>query len=321
MSKVDGQVDADADAAGRASEGGGGGASVKSKSNIVSPLDLSTSNFPSLLYAAHPLLDSGHTTSYKADERYFAADHHLTHFSSRGVIPASPPSAEFSARVGLGPIASASAGSAEAPDSRGNRAAQQLLAKVTPLSVEEIAGLFRHVLAIDRVVRQTGKGKIPKMRALVLAGNGRGLIGVGTAKDEIANMAVDKAFKNAVTNMDYIDRFEGRTVHATMEAKWGATRVTLRPRPPGFGLRVPPAVHAFARCVGISDLSASIEGSTNRHATVYALLNVLAGGPGNPIGMGDGLGGPARRMDKGVGMKPVKTLEWERGRRFKSVLQ
>lgn len=94
--------------------------------------------------------------------------------------------------------------------------------------------------------------------------------------------------------------------------------MTLRPRPAGFGLRVPPVIHAIARACGISDLSASILGSANRHNVVKATLQLLWGGSA-PLGLGDGVGGSMRRKDKGVGLKTVRDIELARGRRLRGV--
>lgn len=97
-----------------------------------------------------------------------------------------------------------------------------------------------------------------------------------------------------------------------------ALRCSLFRPLPGFGLRVPPAVHAIARSSGITDLSASITGSTNPINVCKAVLSALLSGAG-PTGMGNGLGGSARRQDLGEGAKTLEDLEIERGRRYRVV--
>ncbi|PWN95597.1 hypothetical protein FA09DRAFT_283394, partial [Tilletiopsis washingtonensis] len=121
----------------------------------------------------------------------------------------------------------------------------------------------------------SGKGKNESMRAVVVAGNGRGLVGVGEGKDANAGGAVKKAFQNAVKNFDYVERFEGRTIATTVKGKFSSSTVTMRPRPPGFGLRAPPSIHALARSAGIADLSASIEGSTNETNVLKCAMGML----------------------------------------------
>lgn len=199
---------------------------------------------------------------------------------------------------------------------------EQYLSTVTPLSVHEVRNLHRHAIVLKRVVHMTTKGKDASMYALVIAGNGKGLVGYGEGKDTNASKAGRKAFNAAVKNLDSVAIHKGsdgsRTVETQLEAKWGASRVVLRPRPAGFGLRVPPVIHAICRSVGITDLSASIYGSTNPVNVVKAALQILWGGAA-PLGMGDGVGGQMRRKDKGRGMRGRLDIERSRGRRIAQV--
>lgn len=74
----------------------------------------------------------------------------------------------------------------------------------------------------------------------------------------------------------------------------------------------------MARAAGITDLSASILGSTNPQNVLKATLQVLWGGSA-PLGLGDGLGGSMSRRDRGVGMKTVRDIELARGRRLREI--
>lgn len=103
----------------------------------------------------------------------------------------------------------------------------------TPLSAAEIRSLYRFPLVVRRVVNMTGKGKIPSMSVLIVVGNGRGLVGFGEGKDSTLSKAVDKAFVQAVKSLDYVRRFQDRTVSGTMRSNFGSTKIEMRPRPPG----------------------------------------------------------------------------------------
>ncbi|PWZ02328.1 hypothetical protein BCV70DRAFT_198612 [Testicularia cyperi] len=199
---------------------------------------------------------------------------------------------------------------------------EQYLSTVTPLTTKEVRDLHRHAIVLNRVVHMTTKGKDASMYALVVAGNGNGLVGYGEGKDTNASKAGRKAFHEAVKNLDSVSIHKGsdgsRTIETQVEAKWGASRVVLRPRPAGFGLRVPPVIHAICRSSGITDLSASIYGSTNPINVVKAALQILWGGSA-PLGMGDGVGGQMRRKDKGRGMRGRVDIERSRGRRIAEV--
>lgn len=107
------------------------------------------------------------------------------------------------------------------------------LAQVTHLSAGEIRNLYRFPLVVKRVVTMKSKGKMPSMYALTVVGNGKGLVGVGEGKDETAQKAVQKAFNQAVRSMDYVERYEDRTVWGTMRSNFGTCKIEMRSRPPG----------------------------------------------------------------------------------------
>lgn len=107
------------------------------------------------------------------------------------------------------------------------------LSSVTDLTPGEIRGLYRFPLVVKRVVTMKSKGKMPSMYSLVVVGNGKGLVGVGEGKDETANKAVSKAFNQAVRSMDYVERYDERTVWGTMENNFGSCKIQMRSRPPG----------------------------------------------------------------------------------------
>ena len=276
------------------------------KAERIDPLNFSPDSFPSLLDEPHPILDSYHHVQNPATaENPFPSS--VTFFNDTKLFEPTRPTSESLILSG-GDAVGAEVDSAA------------YLATVTPLSVAEINGLHRHIIQVRRVVKMTGKGKNASLAALMVTGNGRGLVGYGDGKDINNGRAIKKAFHQAVKGMDYVERYDDRTIPAEVKGKWGGTTVTLRPRPAGFGLRCPPAIHAIARSCGISDLSASILGSTNRHNVVKATLQLLWGGSA-PLGFGDGVGGSMRRGDRGTGMKTIRDIELARGRRLRPVVQ
>ncbi|KAI0631212.1 hypothetical protein C8Q77DRAFT_1062100 [Trametes polyzona] len=165
------------------------------------------------------------------------------------------------------------------------------------------------------VKQQTGKGKIERYSVLIVVGNGRGLLGLGEGKGLDYMSAVSKAFPQAVRNMDYIERFEDRTIWTEMETKFGATRIILRPRPVGFGLATNPIIHEVFKVAGIKDASAKVWGSRNPYHVMKAVVRMLL--PGHmPTLMGNGIGGQGRTMEKGREMRSVMEIERDRGRRI-----
>jgi len=181
------------------------------------------------------------------------------------------------------------------------------LAQLSHMTPGEIRSLYRFPLVVKRVVTMKSKGKMPSMYALVVVGNGRGLVGTGEGKDDTAQKAVQKAFNQAVRSMDYVERYEDRTVSGTMRSNFGSCKVEMRSRPPGpsllfplhplypqrltrapllpagFGLRVNPYIHQVAKAAGISDLSAKVYGSRNPTRVIKLAVSMLHGGS-NPLG-------------------------------------
>ncbi|KAI9636975.1 uncharacterized protein MKK02DRAFT_45683 [Dioszegia hungarica] len=201
----------------------------------------------------------------------------------------------------------------------GNEAAERekLLMAATGLSGPEIRGLRRYTVRVGRVTQMTKKGKMPSFTALVVVGSPtRGLVGIGYGRGATNLKAMDQGFHKAVLSMDYVTRYENRTLWGEgrdLTNKWGATKVLLRARPPGFGLMVPPALHRVFTACGIRDASATIEGSRNSVEVVKCVMQMLHGGA-NPPGFGSGLSGKGRREDKGLGIRSKEEIERERGR-------
>jgi len=173
----------------------------------------------------------------------------------------------------------------------------------------------KHTLQFKFVTQQTSKGKVHRKSTLVVVGNGNGLVGVGEGKNEDASIARRQAETEAIRNMDYVDRFEQRTIWTNMDLKRGATHIFLRPRPVGFGLRCNPYMHQVLKAAGIKDISAKVWGSRNPMNVVKATLQLIQSGHA-PLSMGDGVGGKGRRLDAGCGMRGKESLERERGRKF-----
>ncbi|KAF8556056.1 hypothetical protein OG21DRAFT_1507016 [Imleria badia] len=185
----------------------------------------------------------------------------------------------------------------------------------SPLTPKQIAKLHIYPLLMRRVTQQTGKGKIHSMYSLVVVGDGNGLVGYGEGKDQEAAVAREKALAKALRSMDYVERFEKRTFCTEIENKFGSTKIILRPRPVGFGLRCNPNVHQVLKAAGIKDASAKVWGSRNPLMVIKALFRMLQAGHA-PLGMGDGVGGGMRRLDKGSGLRNKTAIERDRGRKM-----
>ncbi|KAI0716711.1 hypothetical protein C8Q76DRAFT_725299 [Earliella scabrosa] len=186
--------------------------------------------------------------------------------------------------------------------------------KFLHLPQSELQKLYR-AQVVRFVKQQTGKGKIERFSMLIVVGNGKGLVGLGEGKGMDYQAALNKAFPQAVRNMDYVERFEDRTLWTEMEDKFGSTRIILRPRPVGFGLACNPIIHEVFKVAGIKDASAKVWGSRNPYQVMKAVVRMLL--PGHmPTLMGNGIGGQGRTMEKGREMRSAMEIERARGRRI-----
>jgi len=183
------------------------------------------------------------------------------------------------------------------------------------ISKEEMRKFHVYNLIFRRVSRQTGKGKVFRFKYVTVLGNGDGLVGYGMGKDLDATTGQRKSLLDAVKNLDYVERFEQRTIWTEMDSKLGGTRILLRPRPVGFGLHTNPYIHQILKAAGIKDCSAKVWGSRNPQNVTVLLFRMLHAGNA-PLAMGDGLGGRAKRLDKGQSVRGVESLERERGRKM-----
>lgn len=107
------------------------------------------------------------------------------------------------------------------------------LMQVTGYTRDEIRGLKVKALVTHSVVNQTRLGKIRKTYVLSVAGNGRGLLGIGEGKSEEAAEARVQSQYRAIRNMQPILRYENRTIFGDVRGKSGAVELQLMHRPPG----------------------------------------------------------------------------------------
>ncbi|KAJ7485290.1 hypothetical protein FB451DRAFT_52412 [Mycena latifolia] len=184
-----------------------------------------------------------------------------------------------------------------------------------PISKTQLEGLIQ-IPVVSRIARlQTSKGNKDRHVYVTIVGDGKGMVGLGWGKHSNANIANIKSVNDAVRNMDWIERFEDRTIWTEVRTKFGATTVILRPRPVGFGLRCNPYIHRLLTAAGIKDISAKVWGSRNKIGVLKATLRLLHAGHA-PLSMGDGVGGPGRKSHKGTGLRNKNQIERARGRRL-----
>ena len=110
----------------------------------------------------------------------------------------------------------------------------QRLIRQTGFTRQQIRRFRVKNLVQHRVVNQTRMGKIQSLYYLSVAGNGKGLLGIGEGKATEPEAAKRQATFSAIRNMQPIPRYEERTIFGDVSGKVGATELVIMNRPPGM---------------------------------------------------------------------------------------
>ena len=134
---------------------------------------------------------------------------------------------------------------------------------------------IERVVTINRVSKVVKGGRRFSFTALVVVGDGNGLVGVGYGKAKEVPAAISKGVEEAKKNFFRVPRIENRTIPHRVQGEAAAGVVMLRPATAGTGVIAGGPVRAVLECAGIHDVLSKSLGSSNQinivHATVAAL--------------------------------------------------
>ena len=152
------------------------------------------------------------------------------------------------------------------------------------------------LVAINRVTKVTKGGRAFSFAAIVVVGNEDGVIGWGLGKANEVTAAIAKGVETAKKNLIKVPVHNGTIPHE-VEAKFGGSRIFLRPASEGTGVKAGGAMRAVLESVGITDVLAKSKGSSNPHNLVKATIAAL-----------DELRSPAQvAQNRGVSVEKVFT--------------
>ena len=142
---------------------------------------------------------------------------------------------------------------------------------------KEKSQYLEKVVAINRVAKVVKGGRRFSFTALVVVGDGDGMVGVGYGKAKEVPAAIAKGVEEAKKSFFRVPRIQGTIPHPVQGEK-AAGVVMLRPASPGTGVIAGGSARAVLECAGVHDVLAKSLGSDNAinvvHATVAALKSL-----------------------------------------------
>ena len=134
--------------------------------------------------------------------------------------------------------------------------------------------LKEKVVSINRVVKTTKGGRTFSFSALVVVGNGNGVVGQGLGKAKEVQEAIAKGIDDAKKNLVKVPIMHGTIPHEQL-AKAGAAKVLIKPAAHGAGVIAGGSMRAVLESAGITDVLAKSLGSANPHNVVKATIKAL----------------------------------------------
>ncbi|WP_456378480.1 30S ribosomal protein S5 [Lutibacter sp.] len=142
--------------------------------------------------------------------------------------------------------------------------------RVKPSGLE----LQDHLVGVQRVTKVTKGGRAFGFSAIVVVGDGNGVVGQGLGKSKDVASAIAKAIEDAKKNLVRIPIIK-KTLPHEQKGKYGGARVFLKPASHGTGVIAGGAVRAVLESVGVHDVLSKSQGSSNPHNVVKATFDAL----------------------------------------------
>ena len=141
--------------------------------------------------------------------------------------------------------------------------------------VNEQPEYIEKLVSINRVAKVVKGGRRFSFAALVVVGDGNGMVGHGKGKAKEVPEAIKKATDEAKTRMIRVPLRQGRTLHHDIKGRFDSGKVYLRSAPSGTGVIAGGPMRAVFEALGIQDIVAKSVGTSNPHNMVRATFEAL----------------------------------------------
>ena len=138
----------------------------------------------------------------------------------------------------------------------------------------ELSEMKEKLVALNRVTKVTKGGRTFSFAALVVVGDGKGIVGFGLGKSRDVTEAIGKATEVAKKNLIRVPIIRGTIPHE-QKGKYGGGRILIKPAAEGTGVIAGGAMRAVLETAGYHNVLAKSQGSSNPHNVIKATLDAL----------------------------------------------